>query len=104
MLRVQKDDIDLEAGTALVREKKRRRDVRESTRRVPLSDALKERLRKWLTDHPGGPFLFCHSGVVLRSRKRSRPHRLQGRQDEGQHRQGEAGRSDRPPGPASRPA
>lgn len=49
MLRVQKDDIDLEAGAA----------------------ALKERLRKWLTDHPGGPFLFCHSGVVLRSRKRS---------------------------------
>jgi site-specific recombinase XerD len=61
LLRVQKDDIDLEAGTVLVREKKRRRDVRESTRRVPLSDALKERLRKWLTDHPGGPYLFCHS-------------------------------------------
>ncbi len=71
LLRVQNDDIDLHAGTALIREKKRRRDVRESTRRVPLSDALKERLRKWLAVHPGGPYLFCHSGVVLRSRKRS---------------------------------
>jgi integrase len=72
MLRALKDDVDLEAGTVLIREKKRRRDVKESTRRVPLSDALRECLRQWLVRHPGGPYLFCHAGVVARSKKRSR--------------------------------
>lgn len=78
MLRVLNDDIDLEAGTVLIREKKRRRDVEESTRRVPLSDALRERLRTWLAQHPGGAHLFCHVGVVVRSRKRSKTTGYQG--------------------------
>ena len=54
--RTRRTDIDLEAGTVLIREKKRRRDVEESTRRVPLSESLKDRLLQWLAVHPGGPF------------------------------------------------
>jgi integrase len=72
MLRARVTDIDLEAGTALIREKKRRRSVKESTRRVPLSPFLRDALKDWLAVHPGGTFLFCHSGVVGRSKKRSR--------------------------------
>jgi site-specific recombinase XerD len=32
---------------------------------------LKKALRDWLTVHPGGTYLFCHVGVVARSKKRS---------------------------------
>jgi integrase len=72
MLRVLREDVDLEAGNVIIREKKRRRDVQESTRRVPLSAPLREKLRQWLANHPGGPYLFTHAGVVARSKKRSR--------------------------------
>ncbi len=72
LLRIRVADVDLEAGTVLIREKKRRRDVKESTRRVPLSPFLKQTLTEWLSTRPEGPVLFCHSGIVPRSRKRSR--------------------------------
>jgi integrase len=72
MLRALKEDVDLQGGTVLIREKKRRHDVQESTRRVPLSDGLRKRLRCWMAEHPNTPYLFCHAGVVARSRKRSR--------------------------------
>ena len=72
MLRTMKEDVDLQAGTVLIREKKRRRDVRESTRRVPLSEPLRQKLRQWLAIHPGGPQLFTHGGIVARSKKRSK--------------------------------
>jgi integrase len=72
ILRVRLTDLDLTAGTVLIREKKRRRDVHESTRRVPLSPRLKEVLTAWLAEHPGGLYLFAHARVVKRSKKRSR--------------------------------
>jgi integrase len=72
MLRVLVTDIDLQADTVLIREKKRRRDVHESTRRVPLSPKLKEVLTDWIAVHPGGSHLFCHATQVRRSKKRSR--------------------------------
>jgi integrase len=71
LLRILIDDVDLEGGTALIREKKRVRGKR-STRRVPLSPPLREVLAAWLNRHPGGQFLFCHQGEVYRSKKRSR--------------------------------
>jgi integrase len=70
ILRLELSDVDLEAGTALVREKKRSRGQR-TTRRVPLSDFLVGVLREWLAEHPGGRYLFCHREVVARSKKRS---------------------------------
>ena len=71
LLRVRLADVDLNAGTVLIREKKRRRDVKESTRRVPLSPFLKRTLVDWMKKCPQGPAVFCHSGIVPRSKKRS---------------------------------
>jgi integrase len=71
LLRILIDDVDLEGRTALIREKKRVRGKR-STRRVPLSPQLQEVLAAWLSQHPGGQFLFCHHSEVYRSKKRSR--------------------------------
>jgi hypothetical protein len=39
---------------------------------VPLTPLLKEVLKDWFDEHPGGPFLFCHGDVVSRSKKRCR--------------------------------
>src|SRR5262245_45347585 len=78
LLRVLIDDADLEGGTALIREKKRVRGKR-STRRVPLSGPLVAIRKDWHSLHPGGQFLFCHGGELLRSKKRSR---TTGHQDE----------------------
>lgn len=71
MLRVLAADVDFEAMTVLLREKKRSRKQR-TTRRVPLTPLLAEVLKEWLAEHPGGPFLFCHADEVFRSNKRSR--------------------------------
>jgi integrase len=69
MLRARVDDVDLEGGTVLLREKKRRKGER-TTRRVPLSPLLQGVLREWLAAHPGGQHLFCHAGAILRSKTR----------------------------------
>jgi integrase len=71
LIRVRLTDLDLTAGTVLIRETKRRRNYQESTRRVPLSPRLKDALTAWGARHPGGPFLFTHKGIVHRSKKRS---------------------------------
>jgi integrase len=70
LLRIQVADVDFEADTILIREKKRSRKQR-TTRHVSISPPLKEALQEWLAIHPGGPHLFCQSGVVQRSKKRS---------------------------------
>ena len=71
LLRILIDDVDLESGTALIREKKRVKGKR-STRRVPVSPFLKGVLQDWLKIHPGGQFLFCQEPEVCRSKKRGR--------------------------------
>jgi integrase len=78
-LRALVADVDLEALTVLVREKKRNRKQR-TTRRVPLTPFLAAVLREWLAGHPRSPALFCQAGEVFRSKKRSRTtgHRSEG--------------------------
>jgi integrase len=71
LLRMEVADVDFEAATILVREKKRTRKQR-TTRRVALVAELAGVLKDWLAVHPGGKFLFCQTGVVARSKKRSR--------------------------------
>lgn len=71
LLRMEVADIDFEADTVLVREKKRSRKQR-TTRRVSLTSFLKGVLREWLATSPGGKYLFCQAGEVARSKKRSR--------------------------------
>lgn len=64
-------DVDFDGGSVTIREKKRVKG-KDSTRRAPLTTALKEALQAWLSVHPGDNTLFCHAGPVERSRKRSR--------------------------------
>ncbi len=71
IMRALVSDVDFAGNTVLIREKKRARGER-TTRRVPLSSVLKKVLLDWLAIHPGGPALFCHTGEVFRSKKRSR--------------------------------
>lgn len=54
------------------RRKRSHSERTRTTRRVPLSSSLGTILRNWITVHPGGPWLFCQSGEVMRSKKRSR--------------------------------
>jgi integrase len=69
MIRAQVADVDFEAGTVLIREKKRARGNR-TTRRVPLSSRLAEVLREWLGRHPGGQALFGQGAAVARSKSK----------------------------------
>ncbi len=71
LIRMRLSDVDFEGGIITVREKKRSHSER-TTRRVPLSSALTSILRDWIAVHPGGPWLFCQSGEVERSKNRSR--------------------------------
>jgi integrase len=73
MLNSRVEDIDLQAGEVVLREKKRNRKVKVTFRRVPMTPMLAEVMQAWLRHgHPGGPYTFCHQDVVARSRKRSK--------------------------------
>src|SRR5262249_20426862 len=69
LLRALASDVDLSAGTATIREKKRVVGKR-STRTAPLAPKLAEAIRDWLAVRPDGPALFCQAEDVGRSRKR----------------------------------
>lgn len=71
LLRVEVADVDFDADTLLLREKKRSRKQR-TMRHVSLTPFLKNVLRGWIAAHPGGKYLFCHDSEVPRSKKRSR--------------------------------
>jgi integrase len=72
LLRMLISDVDFDASTILIREKKRLRG-KTTTRRVPLTPFLKGVLKEWLTVHPGGRELFCQAAVVRSKKKRSGP-------------------------------
>jgi integrase len=69
LLRIGIHDVDVNAGTILLHEKKREKQKR-TTRRVPLSPSLLEVLKTWIAEHPGGPTLFCQAMDVERSKTR----------------------------------
>jgi len=58
LIRMRVDDVDFEAGSAVIRERKKSRGHR-TTRRVPISGFLKAVLQSWLEQHPGGQMMFC---------------------------------------------
>lgn len=70
LFRARIADVDMEARIVTIRERKRVRGQR-TTRQVPMSQFLFQTMETWLAVHPGGPWLFCHSGTVARSRKRN---------------------------------
>ncbi len=65
-MRSEVDDVDFQAGIVTLRERKRVRG-RLTTRNVPMSDELRDALRRWIDGHPGGMHTFCR-----RTRKRDR--------------------------------
>ncbi len=71
LIRMQVADVDFAGGSVIIREKKRVKGKR-STRRAPLTPLLRDALTAWLAVHPGGTTLFCQSGEVAHSKKRSR--------------------------------
>jgi integrase len=71
MLRARINDVDLEAATVLIHERKRAKDKRTS-RRIALTPFLSDALKAWLTVHPGEQFLFCHELQVPRSKTKRR--------------------------------
>ena len=62
-------DIDLAAGVAILREKKRVKG-KISTRTAPITPKLAKILRAWLGVRPESQFLFCQSQHVARSKTR----------------------------------
>jgi len=58
---------DIRDDVLIIREKKRRRG-QESTRRVPMSNILKETLREWKSEHPGGHQTFAIEDSASRQR------------------------------------
>ena len=67
--RSQIDDFDFGSCQVKVRERKRKKDMAESCRFVPLHPKLAEVMRDWFKDHPGGRYTI------------SGPWRMRGRKD-----------------------
>jgi integrase len=59
MMRSRVDDFDFEAGTVLIREKKKDTSVTLTHRRVPMSPLLARVMTDWFARHPGGGITLC---------------------------------------------
>ena len=68
IMRSRVADFDFEAGTVLIRERKRVRG-KLTTRRVPLSPFLARVMRQWFGGHPGGLHTLCQDPSTRRGRK-----------------------------------
>jgi integrase len=69
ILRSQLDDIDFASGTITIHEKKRV-PGRFTTRSVPMSPLLRQVLRDWIGNHPGGRHAFALRSDILYSRRK----------------------------------
>ena len=58
LMRMEIDDVDFQADSATIRERKKNKGQR-TTRRVPISAFLKAVIQDWLSQHPGGQMMFC---------------------------------------------
>jgi integrase len=73
MCRSRVEDVDFDGNRVRIREKKRDRSVKETSRHMEMSTLLREVMREWLqSGHPGGPYTFCQGDLVPRSRTRSK--------------------------------
>lgn len=61
-------DLDFEAATILIQERKRSR-AKRTTRRIPLARSVNSLLASWVEKKPPGPFLFPEDHRCLRTRK-----------------------------------
>lgn len=67
MLRAQISDVDFDAKTILIHERKKVKG-KATTRRVPMTPFLAGVLRNWIANHPGGACLFAQAATVVRSK------------------------------------
>jgi integrase len=73
IVRSRISDLDFEANTVTIRERKRVHS-QTTTRRVPMTPLLAETLKDWLKQHPGGVNTFCQPPGIIRSKTvRSEP-------------------------------
>jgi integrase len=70
IIRSKLHDLDFEANMVTLHERKKSHDKR-TTRRVPMSNLLREALLSWQSQHPGGEYTFCQPADMPRSRPRS---------------------------------
>ena len=84
MLRARMNDVDLEAASVSIHERKRTKEKRTS-RRVALSPFLVGVLKEWMANHPGGQNLFCHELQVFRSKKKRTEYLPLTRDEAGDH-------------------
>jgi integrase len=59
IIRSEISDFNFDGKHVVLREKKRKRAVRESYRQVQLNGHLEKTVRKWLASHPGGQLTIC---------------------------------------------
>jgi integrase len=61
MIRSRIEDIDFDTDRVTLREKKKDRSKKFTTRTVPMAPQLRDVLKAWLMVHPGGPYTFCRT-------------------------------------------
>ena len=65
MVRSLLDDWDLESGRVIIREKKRDRSVKFTTREIDVHPRLAEAMTVWFAKHPGGQHTISQDGKPL---------------------------------------
>jgi integrase len=67
------DDFKFDDDVVTIRERKRRKDLAASTRQVPMHPKLKEVMKDWFRNHPGGQFTIAAPLTMPRRKSRSEP-------------------------------
>jgi integrase len=62
--------VDFDDESVVIRERKKSKK-QHTTRRVPLSPMLKNVMREWFAQHPGGPYAFCQTKIAHSKSKRT---------------------------------
>jgi len=73
IVRSEIDDFDFSAEQILIRERKRRKDRRGSTRLIPLHPKLRQIMTEWFERHPGGRFTIAPPLTMLYRKKSAKP-------------------------------
>ena len=68
LCRVRTSDVDLQAGTITIRERKRSR-AKRTTRTIPLAASVRTVLKEWTANKYSSPFLFPEDHRCIRIRK-----------------------------------
>ncbi|NQU22441.1 MAG: tyrosine-type recombinase/integrase [Candidatus Nealsonbacteria bacterium] len=64
------DDFDFETGLVKLRERKRRKDMAETFRFVPIHLRLREVMQEWFANHPGGQYTIVAPLEMPRRKRR----------------------------------